>query len=70
MNFTEQDITEITSRYYQLDVHPKALNGYDELNFLITDKNEQQYILKIATEEHGYHFLDAQVHIINHLSKQ
>ena len=69
MDFTEQYIIEIANRYYQLDIYARALNGYDELNFLLKDKNGRQYILKIATEEHGYHFLDAQVKIVTHLSK-
>ncbi len=69
MQYTEQDITELTKHHYQLEVEAKALNGYDELNFLLKDKYEQQYILKCATEEHGYHFLDAQVQIVKHLSK-
>ncbi|MEP7371977.1 MAG: aminotransferase class III-fold pyridoxal phosphate-dependent enzyme [Chitinophagaceae bacterium] len=68
MDFTEQYIIEIASHYYQLGVEAKALNGYDELNFLLKDKNGEQYILKVATEEHGYHFLDAQVKIVTHLS--
>ncbi|MGZ8559733.1 MAG: aminotransferase class III-fold pyridoxal phosphate-dependent enzyme [Chitinophagaceae bacterium] len=61
MHFTEQDVIETANRHYQLNAEAKALNGYDELNFLLKDKQGQQYILKIATEEHGYHFLDAQV---------
>jgi 4-aminobutyrate aminotransferase-like enzyme/Ser/Thr protein kinase RdoA (MazF antagonist) len=69
MNFTEGYIKELCLQHYQLDVEAKALNGYDELNFLLKDKSGQQYILKVATDEHGYHFLDAQVKIINHLSE-
>ncbi len=69
MHFTEQDIIELANRHYQLNVVAKSLNGYDELNFLLKDKKGQQYILKCATEEHGYHFLDAQVQIVNYLSK-
>ena len=69
MNFTEAYIKELCLQYFQIQVEAKALNGYDELNFLLKDKIGQQYILKIATDEHGYHFLDAQVKIVNHLSK-
>ena len=68
MNFTERDITILVKQYYHLDVEVKMLNGYDELNFLLKDTNSKKYILKIATDEHGYHFLDAQVKILNHLS--
>lgn len=69
MNFTEKYIKEFSLQYYQLDVEAKTLNGYDELNFLLKEKNGKEYILKVATEEHGVHFLDAQVQIVNHLSK-
>ncbi len=69
MNFTEAYIKEFCLHHFQLDVEAKILNGYDELNFLLKDKSGQQYILKVATDEHGYHFLDAQVKIINHLSE-
>ncbi len=68
MNFTEAYIKEFCIQQYKLAVEAKALNGYDELNFLLKDKNGQQYILKVATDEHGYYFLDAQVKIVNHLS--
>ncbi len=69
MNFTEKYITEFCLQHYKLDVEVKALNGYDELNFLLKDKNGSQYILKVATDDHGVYFLDAQVKIVNHLSK-
>ena len=69
MNFTEAYIKELCLQHFQIHVEAKALNGYDELNFLLKDKIGQQYILKVATDEHGYHFLDAQVKIVNHLSK-
>ncbi len=69
MNFTEEFIREFALQHYKLDVDAKVLNGYDELNFLLRDKEHRQYILKVATDEHGIHFLDAQVQIVNHLSK-
>ncbi len=69
MNFTERYVKEFSLQHYHLNVEAKALNGYDELNFLLKEKNGKEYILKVATEEHGVHFLDAQVQIVNHLSK-
>jgi 4-aminobutyrate aminotransferase-like enzyme/Ser/Thr protein kinase RdoA (MazF antagonist) len=69
MNFTEKYITEFCLQHYRLQAEAKALNGYDELNFLLKDKNGQQYILKVATDDHGIYFLDAQVKMVNHLSK-
>lgn len=68
MEFTEQFIEAFALQQYGITVKAKALNGYDELNFLLKDHEGKQYILKVATDEHGYHFLDAQVKIVNHLA--
>jgi Ser/Thr protein kinase RdoA (MazF antagonist) len=68
MEFTEQFIEAFVLQHYRLTVKAKALNGYDELNFLLKGEDGLRYILKVATDEHGYHFLDAQVKIVNHLS--
>lgn len=69
MIFTEQYIEQLVSQHYGLTVKAKALNGYDELNFLLTGDNGKQFIGKIATSEHNFHFLEAQVKILDHLSK-
>ena len=69
MNFSEKDIQAFAKKYYQLDVDVTMLNGYDELNCLLTDSSGKKFIFKIATDEHGVHFLDAQVKIVNHLGK-
>lgn len=69
MNFSEKDIEAFAKKHYQLDVAATMLNGYDELNCLLTDKPGKKFIFKIATDEHGVHFLDAQVKIVNHLGK-
>ncbi|MFZ9661013.1 MAG: aminotransferase class III-fold pyridoxal phosphate-dependent enzyme [Chitinophagaceae bacterium] len=67
MKIAEWKIKEWISEYYGLDVSITPLNGYDELNYLITDTNENKYILKIADNSHDPYFLDAQVSIIDHL---
>lgn len=69
MTFLESDIQQLAKQHYGLTVLAKALNGYDEQNFLLTGSNGKKYIFKVATDEHGLHFLDAQVRIINHLAK-
>jgi len=69
MNFIKEDIEMLAREYYQINAKAEALNGYDELNYLLTVNDGKKYILKIATDEHGIHFLDAQIKIINHLSK-
>ena len=69
MKFTESLIISLIAEHYNLDVSCRILNGYDELNFLLTDSSGKKYIFKIATEEHNPYFLDAQVQMINLLSK-
>ena len=69
MKFTESFIISLIAEHYNLDVSCRILNGYDELNFLLTESSGKKYIFKIATEEHNPYFLDAQVQMINLLSK-
>ncbi len=69
MSFSNKIIYHLAKTHYGLSVSAKALNGYDELNYLLTDGHGKKYILKIASKEHGYHFLDAQVEILKHLAK-
>ena len=66
--FTEKYVSLIVANHYNIHVTVTPLNGYDELNFLLQDVNDKKYICKIATDEHSFAFLDAQVKIINHLS--
>ena len=67
MNFTTAAIENIVHNYYELTVEARALDGYDELNFILTEKFGKKYILKIAGEQHDKDFIDAQIKIIGHL---
>ncbi len=67
--FTISEIKELTQRHYGLQISVTALNGYDESNFLLEDAAGRKYICKIAEAAHGLHFLDAQVKIMDYLSK-
>ncbi|MCV9932462.1 aminotransferase class III-fold pyridoxal phosphate-dependent enzyme [Flavobacterium sp. LS1R47] len=69
MIFSETDIQQLAIEHYGLSATVKALDGYDELNFILTDEKNQKYILKLSDENQPYPFLDAQVKIIQHLSK-
>lgn len=69
MIFSEELIKEIVNENYHLRVDVKKLNGYDEQNFLLKDKDANKYILKVAGDEHGLSLPDAQIKMINHLSK-
>ena len=68
MKFSEQQVVELVKEYYNIDVKAKRLNGYDEQNFLIHDKDGKKFVFKIATDEHGYYLLDAQVAAANYLA--
>jgi len=67
MEFSTAAIENIVHNYYELSVEAKALDGYDELNFILTEKFGKKYILKIAGEQHDKDFIDAQIKIIAHL---
>ncbi|AFD06329.1 aminotransferase class III-fold pyridoxal phosphate-dependent enzyme [Solitalea canadensis] len=69
MSFTEQNIEQLVAQHYNLIVKAKTLNGYDEQNFLLTDESGGQFIGKISTDAHDYHFLEAQIKILDHLSQ-
>ncbi|QRE03049.1 aminotransferase class III-fold pyridoxal phosphate-dependent enzyme [Flavobacterium psychrophilum] len=68
MKFSEAHIELLAKDHYGLFVSAKMLNGYDELNYLLTDINNKQFILKVSDENQPFLFLDAQVKIIKHLS--
>ena len=68
MNFSVSEIEVLAREKYGLSVKAQALNGYDELNFILTEPSGKRYIFKVATDDHVYEFLDAQVKIVNHLS--
>jgi 4-aminobutyrate aminotransferase-like enzyme/Ser/Thr protein kinase RdoA (MazF antagonist) len=69
MIFSEADVRHMALEYYGLSTTVKTLNGYDEQNYVLTDASGKAYIFKIATDEHGYYFLDAQVNTLNWLAK-
>lgn len=69
MIFSETDIQQLAIEHYGLSATVKALDGYDELNFILTDEKNQKYILKLSDENQPYPFLEAQVKIIQHLRK-
>lgn len=68
MKCTEAHIEQLSKEHYGLSVTAKMLNGYDELNYLLTDTNNKRFILKVSDENQSYPFLDAQVKIVKHLA--
>ncbi|MEG1238118.1 MAG: aminotransferase class III-fold pyridoxal phosphate-dependent enzyme [Flavobacterium sp.] len=69
MTFSEAAIQDLVKEHYGLTVTVKALNGYDELNFLLSNDKNEKYILKVSNESHSFPFLEAQVEIIKHLTR-
>jgi 4-aminobutyrate aminotransferase-like enzyme/Ser/Thr protein kinase RdoA (MazF antagonist) len=69
IDFTEKDVEDIVKKYYLLDVKAKTLTGEYELNYLLTAANGERYILKMADDGHSYDFIEAQVKMVEHLSK-
>ena len=67
MNFSEKEIESLVKKYYLLDAKAKALTGEYEFNFLLTTNTGKEYIFKVAGDEHGYDFFDAQIKIVQHL---
>ena len=69
MMITPRYIEELVKQDYNLTVTAAELNGYDEKNFLLSDQDGNKYILKVAGDEHGLSFLDAQIKILAHIAE-
>ena len=69
MKFSEAQVANLIKEHYGLKAAIKPLTGEYEFNYLLTVADGTRYIFKIATDEHSYDFFDAQVKIVNHLSK-
>lgn len=68
MYFNETSARQLIHDYYGLDTKVTPLKGYDEENFLLEDSSGKKYILKVATDQHNYGFIAAQVAVLKHLS--
>lgn len=68
MSHSEIQIIELVGKYFGLKVTARALQGYEELNFLLKENNGNKYICKLSPEPCPLDFLDARVKIIHHLS--
>ncbi len=69
MQFTESEIAQYLQVHFNLSGTIKTLEGYDELNFLLTTSNQKKYIVKVANSAHVFSFIEAQAQILHHLSK-
>ena len=69
MSFSTGTIENLVTNYYGIEVKASTLNGFDELNFLLIDNAGKKFVLKLADEQKEFYFLDAQIKILEHLSK-
>ena len=68
MQFSDNEISDLLATHYGISGTIKALEGYDELNFLFTTKEQKKYIVKVANAAHVFSFIEAQAKILEHLS--
>lgn len=68
MIFSEREIARIAKSEYGLEVNVKALNGYEEDNFLMTADSGEKWILKVASEKQGRWEVEGQVSMMSYLS--
>jgi len=66
--FDTREIAKLAQEHYGIQCRVEPLNGYDEANYLLTASDGRNYILKVANDTHGIHFLKAQVQALKHLS--
>lgn len=69
MIFTGEFIEQLVKDRYGLIVTVTALNGYEELNFLLEEPSGRKSILKIATGNGSHAFIAAQIKIIKYLAE-
>lgn len=69
MQFTESEIAQYLQVHFNLSGTIKTLEGYDELNFLLTTTHQKKYIVKVANSSHVFSFIEAQAQMLLHLSK-
>ena len=68
MQFSEQEILQLLVTHYCVNGTIKALEGYDELNYLFCAEDQKKYIVKVANAGHVFSFIEAQTKILAHLS--
>ncbi len=69
MTFSENEITTLIDVHYGIHCSVTQLNGYEELNYRLQDSLGKKFLLKITPPGNNNAFIDAQVKIMQHLSK-
>ena len=69
MIFSAEEVQFLVKKYFDFEVNVKPLTGEYDFNFLVTDPFGKKFILKVADNQHPFAFFDAQIKIVEHLSK-
>lgn len=59
-NFSDSEIIKLVKQFYSMNVIPKELPSYRDQNFYLKADTGKEYVLKIATKDDKYDFLEAQ----------
>ncbi|ULQ50851.1 aminotransferase class III-fold pyridoxal phosphate-dependent enzyme [Flavihumibacter fluvii] len=69
MYIATDKLAVLLAEHYQLEGDLQALNGYEEQNVLLTDKQGKKFIVKISNALQDPDFLQAQVAILQKMSE-
>lgn len=67
---SDKEIKDFVKEAYGLHVSCKELEGERDQNFLIITAEGQKYVLKVTNPEEATQFIEAQVDVLNFLSKR
>ncbi len=68
MSFSVNEIADLLKNHFGISGTIQLLEGYDELNFLVTSADHKKYIAKVGNSTHVFSFIEAQASILAHLS--
>ena len=68
MSFSVNEIAQLLHNHFGIYGTIQKLEGYDELNFLVSTQDQKKYIAKIGNAAHVFSFIEAQASILAHLS--
>ncbi len=66
-DFSIEDVIKFVNNYYNIDSTVQRLVSYDDQNFLVMDKKNTKYVLKISNTREKKEFLNAQVEVLKSL---
>ncbi|MCL1049661.1 aminotransferase class III-fold pyridoxal phosphate-dependent enzyme [Shewanella abyssi] len=70
VEYSPNSVKMLAQKHFKIAVEVKALPGYDDLNFLLSDSAGKRFILKIANADASLAELDMQNSAMNYLDQQ